>query len=93
MDQENTCTMAENVSTDTSTDIQKNDISPLLEEYESNKREIAIMFTMIDELRQRNVNLERLIYKECNHEWQRDFSDTGPYSRAEYICKYCKLYR
>jgi hypothetical protein len=93
MDQENTCTMEENVSIDTSTDIQNDDIFPLLEEYEINKREIAFMFTIIDELRQRNVKLERLIYKECNHEWQRDFSDTGPYSRVEYICKHCKLYK
>lgn len=82
MDQENTCTIEENY-----------DIFSLLEEYENNKREIAFMFSFIDELRQRNFKLERLIYKECNHEWQREFSDTGPYSTAEYICKHCKLYR
>ena len=37
--------------------------------------------------------LESIIYKKCGHEWEYDYSSSGPYDGPDKICKKCKLYR
>jgi hypothetical protein len=35
---------------------------------------------------------EKIIYKNCSHEWEYDES-CGPYDRIKYRCKKCSLWR
>ena len=38
-------------------------------------------------------NLEYEIYKKCKHEWELDYSGSGPYDGPDRVCKICRLYR
>jgi hypothetical protein len=37
--------------------------------------------------------LESIIYKKCDHNWDYDYSVSGPYDGPDKICSKCKLYR
>ena len=37
--------------------------------------------------------LESIIYKNCDHNWEYDYSASGPYDGPDKICNKCKLYR
>ena len=37
-----------------------------------------------------NRELDNKIYKMCEHKWERDYTDYGPYSRPSYICSICE---
>lgn len=52
-----------------------------------------IHYNKFKELEVNITNLEKKIYKNCNHEWKEDDTDYGPYSKRVYICKFCNLYR
>ena len=43
---------------------------------------------MIKQLKNKNKQIEKIIYKTCNHNWEKDWDDL--YSRYK-ICKKCKL--
>jgi hypothetical protein len=36
--------------------------------------------------------LESVIFKKCDHEWELDYSASGPYDGPDKICKKCRLY-
>lgn len=50
-------------------------------------------YNVIDRTKEKIRLLERQIYDLCPHEWVRDYSDSGPYSRTTYLCKKCMLYK
>lgn len=37
--------------------------------------------------------LESIIYKKCDHNWEYDYTASGPYDGPDKICSKCKLYR
>ena len=74
-------------------DESKHEINRIIEEYKKNKDDIYYHLRMIDVLRAKNKMLEREIYKKCEHSWERDYDDAGPYSSTSFFCKKCSLYR
>lgn len=74
-------------------DTSIHEITRLIEEYKKNKDDIYYHFRTIDVLREKNKVLEREIYKNCEHSWERDYDDAGPYSSTSFFCKKCTLYR
>ena len=38
-------------------------------------------------------DLEYEIYNKCKHEWELDYSASGPYDGPDRICKKCNLYK
>ena len=63
-------------------------VKELLNEKNYNNMWIFKYEKMIKELKNKNKNLEKEIYKTCNHNWEKDWDDL--YSRYK-ICKKCKL--
>ena len=45
-----------------------------------------------DELRKVIHDIEKIIYKKCNHKWELDYSAVGIYDGPDKVCKTCKLY-
>ena len=69
------------------------EIDDLIRELHDNKYEIYDCIDKIDVLRTRNARLEQIIYNNCQHIWERDCDESGPYSSTEFVCKICKLYK
>ena len=63
-------------------------VKELLNEKNYNNMWIFKYEKMIKELKNKNKNLEKEIYKTCNHNWEKDWDDL--YSRYK-VCKKCKL--
>ena len=59
-----------------------------LEHIKSNTREIWDLERKINALKKENKNFEKIIYKTCDHNWERDWDDL--YSRHK-VCTKCKL--
>jgi hypothetical protein len=38
-------------------------------------------------------DLEKKIYNKCDHNWERDYSYAGLYTKAETVCTKCNLYK
>lgn len=68
-------------------------ILDLVEQYNQNKDKIYKCLKEIDSLREKNQKLEKEIYKKCDHIWDREYDDAGPYSSITYYCRKCSLYR
>ena len=46
----------------------------------------------IEENKKQIKEIEKFLWKNCNHEWI-DLDDGDYYSRIKYYCKHCKLYK
>jgi MoaA/NifB/PqqE/SkfB family radical SAM enzyme len=49
-------------------------------------------YNKFNKLTNQTKYLESIIYKKCDHEWEYDYTASGPYDGPDKICKYCKLY-
>jgi len=67
------------------------EVKQLLKEAQMQREKIYENIRENDFLQKRIQELESKIYKLCNHEWERDYTDYGPYSRPSFICKRCLL--
>lgn len=77
---------------DTNNNMAENDeVQKLMKENQSHREKIYENIRENDFLQKRIQELESKIYKLCNHEWERDYTDYGPYSRPSFICKKCLL--
>ena len=54
--------------------------------------EIVELRERIFELEKKIKDNEKIIWKECEHEWKYD-TCSGPYERNNYYCVKCKLWR
>ena len=59
-----------------------------LESIKTNTQKIWDLERKINALKKENKNLEKNIYKTCEHNWERDWDDL--YSRYK-VCTKCKL--
>tara|TARA_B100001121_G_C18585900_1_gene572082 strand:+ start:399 stop:644 length:246 start_codon:yes stop_codon:yes gene_type:complete len=56
------------------------------------QKDINYSYRFINDAKQKIKELERFIWKNCQHEWV--YLDDGDYySRIKYKCKHCDLYR
>ena len=69
------------------------DCDTLINEKNNNQKKIYEKHKEIRILEQRNKVISKQLYKVCEHNWERDYVDMGPYSSIEYICVKCKLYK
>ena len=56
------------------------------------QKDIVNYFNYIEEARKKIKELEKTIWRNCEHEWV--YLDDGDYySKIKYKCKHCNLYR
>lgn len=79
--------------TNTIVSTSSNFLSELKNELKDARVKLFDTYKVIDKTKEKIRSLEGQIYDLCPHEWVRDYSEWGPYARAEYICKKCKLYK
>ena len=69
------------------------DLNEMIVRYKNIDIEIYRLYNKITEYRKQKNVLEKQIYNMCEHVWERDVFDTGPYSSTTYICSKCNLYK
>lgn len=68
-------------------------VKELIELKNSTENEKWTYYKKFQQMDEKIKELEYLIYKKCNHEWERDYTYCGHYDKAEHICKFCNLNR
>ena len=48
---------------------------------------------MVEKSRQDIEHIEDIIYEMCDHNWEYDYSGSGPHDGPDKVCKECNLYR
>ncbi len=67
-------------------------VEQLCEQNQEHRYEIVDLREKILELEKTIKANEKVIWKECEHEWEYDTA-SGVYERNCYYCKHCKLWR
>jgi hypothetical protein len=68
--------------------MSENIVKTNLELIKTNTQKIWDLERKMNALKKENKNLEKIIYKTCEHNWERDWDDL--YSRHK-VCTKCKL--
>ena len=67
-------------------------VMKLLKENETCKSKIALHYLKINQLKEQIKRNEKIIFKNCKHEWRYDDS-CGCHDRIKYKCVGCNLWR
>jgi hypothetical protein len=67
-------------------------VNDLIDERDNCKQTIYQLENQIRNLKNKIKFHEKIIFKQCNHEWVYDTA-CGPYDRIKYFCKHCSLWR
>ena len=68
--------------------MSENIVKTNLERIKTNTQKMWDLERKINALKKENKNLEKIIYKTCDHNWEKDWDDL--YSRYK-VCTKCKL--
>ena len=68
--------------------MSENIVKTNLERIKTNTQKMWDLEKKINSLKKENKNLEKIIYKTCDHNWEKDWDDL--YSRYK-VCTKCKL--
>ena len=69
-----------------------NQVETLIKDNNEMRQEIFSYEKLINEYKKQIKLNEKIIYKNCEHEWEYD-SSCGPYDRIKYRCIKCDLWR
>ena len=69
-----------------------NQVETLIKDNNEMRQEIFSYEKLINEYKKQIKLNEKIIYKNCDHEWEYD-SSCGPYDRIKYRCIKCDLWR
>ena len=70
----------------------KQQLSEKITHRDNLQKDINYSYRFIDNSKRKIKELEKFIWKNCQHEWV--YLDDGDYySRIKYKCKHCNLYR
>ena len=69
-----------------------NTVQNLVDSRKSNTNTICELNRRIEILREDNTSIEKELWTECEHEWERDW-DVAFDDRCKYKCKTCQLWR
>lgn len=69
-----------------------NEVEELIQSRKNNTNDIITLTRKIEKLKSDNKNIERKLWKTCEHVWERDW-DVAFDDRCKYYCKVCQLWR
>ena len=69
-----------------------NQVETLIKDNKKMRQEIFSYEKLINEYKKQIKANEKIIYQNCEHEWEYDTS-CGPYDRIKYSCIKCGLWR
>ena len=74
-------------------DIKNINANDLIDLKNNKKRMMYDFERRIKKIKQDIDEIDKEIYKKCEHNWERDYSYAGPYTKPEIVCTKCNLFK